>query len=141
MALIVYPEANYDSFLGVEEADDIVVKYATNTRGWDNLSSEKKELYLRQSTLLIKNKINETTESETPFNLKLAVVYLSLFSIDKDMTNEDGSSNIKVLEVDGALKKEYFTKGKKSNSFPSIVSELLSEFGFRSAGAFRVERG
>jgi len=140
MALIVYPETNWNSYISLEDAETLISDRVLDTSSWDLLDNTTKEKYLLQSTLLIKNKIDSITYSETPYNLMLAVIYLATYSVGKDMTTNVGDDNVKVLEIDGAIKKEYFTRGKKSNSFPSIASELLIEFGFRSSGTFSIER-
>ena len=92
-----------------------------------------KEILLRQSTLLIKNKITlpDTLEGD----LQLATAYLSNSSVSVEMTTPDGNENVKVKEIDGVVKTEYFTKGSDSNSFPDLVNLLLGQYQIVSTGS------
>lgn len=140
MALVIFPTENWDSYASISDINDLFSKYVKDTSNWDNLTDTQKEIYLRQNTLLIKNKIGQLDEtSEADFEIKLALTYLTAYSIGKDMLNADGDENIKVIDISGTIRKEYFTKGKKSNDFPAIVKEILQPYGYGIAG-FRLER-
>ena len=139
MALIIYDTDNWDSYISLTDAEDLVTSYIIDTSTWDALDDTVKEKYLRQATMLIKSRIT-LKEGDTTDNLKLATVYLAVFSIAKDMTQSDGKDNLKIIEIDGAIKKEFFTKGKSSNQFPDIVTQLLQEYNYTSSSTFKMER-
>jgi len=137
MGLTVFPLDNYDSFSSLVDADTLIASMVSDN-GWSTLTDPQKEAYLRQSTLLIRTKIDlpDTLEDD----LKLACLHLSTYSIGKDMLNNDGKDNIKRKSVDGVAETEYFSKGSASNSFPSIVRTLLYNYGLLPKGTFRMER-
>lgn len=137
MALIIYPDENYDSFCSVTDADSILTNNMPSSQrtAWEALLEADKEIYLRQATILIKQKITlpDTLEDD----LKTACAYLANYSIGIDMTNSTSDNNIKVDEVVGVVKTEYFSPNKSSNSFPSIVNSLLKQYGLQSGGSFK----
>ena len=141
MALIIYPITGYDSFCSVADADTLLslnVPTAQRTIWNTPLSESDKEILLRQSTILIKQKITlpDTLEDD----LKLATAYLANHSTNIDMTNEDGNDNVKVKEIVGVVKTEYFGNSESSNSFPDIVNSLLVQFEASSSGGFSFSR-
>lgn len=141
MALIEYPNTNYDTFCSVTDADTIISSYVPDTTDWDALADAKKEVYLRQSTLLIKQRIS-TLPTTLETELKQSTALLAEFSIDKDMSNEDDSSNVKRKKIDGVVETEYFTPSEdKSNDFPDLVESLLKKYDIESSGSFSFNRG
>ena len=138
MALIIYPEENYNSYVSVADALTIAGDFITDS--FTALTEAMKEKYLKQSTLLIKLKIDEALISDVT-NLQLATVHLANYSIGKDMLNADGGDNVQRLKIDGAIEKEYFSKGKKSNIFTDIVASLLGEYGLQSGSVISILRG
>ena len=141
MSLIIFPTTDYDSFCSVTDADSLLslnVPTAQRTL-WDApLSTQEKEIYLRQATLLIKQKITLPDTEED--DLTLATAYLANHSIGVDMTNEDGENNIKVDEVVGVVKTEYFSPSESSNSMPDIVLSLLTGYEATSQSSFSFNR-
>ena len=95
MALVIFPNEGWNSYLDLVEVENLYNEYIINRENWDILSDIQKELYIKQATLLIKNKINDIEVVDD--NIKLALVYLINYSLDKDMTNSDGNENVKVL--------------------------------------------
>ena len=141
MALIIYPATNYDSFSTVADATSFLTLNlpASQFAGWTALATDaEREVYLRQATRLIKSKIVLPATLED--DLKEACIYLANYSIDIDMTNSDNSSNVKVDEVVGVVKTEYFTPNQSTNSFPDVVDSLLKQYGKVSTSSFRFER-
>ena len=142
MALIIYPTTDWDSFCDVADADLILANNVPSSQltAWNALTTTDKEIYLRQATLLISNKI--TIPSTLESNLQKACAYLAWYSVGKDLTNNDGKTgNVKVKEIVGVVKTEYFSQGKDSNSFPEIVDLLLKDYGAVSDGSFIFARG
>lgn len=140
MSLVVYPTTNYDAYMSIADTDTMMANVALDNSTWTALTDPQKEFYIKQATTLIKLKITEPDEDTTPFNLQLATAHLINFSLGKDMTNDDGKSNVKKIDIDGAVSKEFFSPSKKSNSFPDIVASLLYEYGFTGANSFRLVR-
>lgn len=137
MALTIYPDENYNSYVSV--ADALVIASDFITDSFTALTTTMQEKYLKQSTLLIKLKIDESLISDV-INLQLATVHLANYSIGKDMLTSDGGDNVQRLKIEGAIEKEYFSRGRKSNSFPDMVNSLLSEYGLKSSSTITIER-
>lgn len=136
--MIVYPLDNWDTFCDAAEADTIIAGFVSQGN-WASLTSPQKEAYLRQSSLLIYGRLFEPpTTAETP--LKQATCYLSIYSIGRDMTVDDGKSNLKRIKIDGALEKEFFTRGVSSVAFPAVVNQLLEQYGLSAPGFFKLDR-
>ena len=142
MSWIIYPTTNYDSFCLLADADIILTNYLQTSQlvAWTALSDADKQTLLRQSTLLIEQKVEELPTA-LEINLQRATAYLANFSIAKDMTNEDKSSNVKIKEITGIVKTEYFNPSEQSNTFPDIVLSLLSVYDVFSSGSFSFIRG
>jgi len=141
MSLIVFPTDSYDSFCSVADADTLLGKNVPSTQraAWDTpLSTSDKEIYLRQASLLIKQKITLPDTAED--DLTLATAYLANHSVGVNMLNEDGENNVKVDEVVGVVKTEYFSPSESSNAMPDIVLSLLSKYEPKSSGSFSFSR-
>lgn len=140
MALIIYPNDGYDSFCSLTDAEGLIAANipASQHEAWDDLVDPDKEVLLRQSTLIIKNRIDlpDTLESD----LKLATVYLANSSVGVDMTNEDGKADIKSKEIVDVVKTEYFGSKKDSNALPDMVTMLLAQYDVKSSSSFTFER-
>lgn len=139
--MIIYPNTDYDTFCLVADADTILNNNVPSSQltAWNNLTTTDKDIYLRQATLLISNKITipDTLES----NLKKATAYLAWYSVGKDMTTTSSDSNVKVDEVVGVVKQEFFAPSRSENDFPDIVTMLLSSYNVVSDGSFSFVRG
>lgn len=140
MALIIYPTTDYNSYVSLADAEILITDNIISHSAWDALTSTQKELYIKQSTTLIRLKIQDPYEDATPSDLELATVYLAVSSIAVDMTESDGKDNLKRIKIDGAIEKEYFTKSEKSNSFPDIVEALLSQYTYTNSSSFTLMR-
>lgn len=141
MALTIYPADNYDSFIAEADATSFLALSVPPSQltAWNALDVATREIYLRQATTLIKQKITlpETNED----NLKCACAYLANYSIDIDMLNTDSESNLKRINIaDSEIEKEWFSPNKSANQFPTIVSDLLSGYGYSSGGSFVLAR-
>lgn len=140
MALIIYPTTNYNSYVSLADAEILITDNVINHTAWDALVNADKELYLKQSTTLIRLKITDPATTETPSDLELATIYLAVSSIAVDMTESDGKDNLKRIKIEGAIEKEFFTKGEKSNTFPDIVEALLSQYTYSNSSSFTLQR-
>lgn len=135
--MTIYPTDGWNSFCSVADANTIMAE-TIDPSAWNALTEAQKEAYLKQASLLIKLRIQPPDELEE--DLKTATVYLANYSIGKDMTNNSGDDNVKRLSIDGAIEKEYFTKGARSNAFPSLVTQLLAQYGLVSGASFKIAR-
>ena len=140
MALIEYPLENYDTFCSLADAETLILNNipATQTEAWNALDDTQKEVQLRQATLLIKNKITlpDTLEDD----LKLATAYLANASTGNDVTDDDGSGNVKIKEITGVVKTEFFSPNKSNDDFPNMVTLLLSKYEVVQDGTFTFSR-
>jgi Ca2+-binding EF-hand superfamily protein len=73
-------------------------------------------------------------------NLELATSLLANYAVGVDITDDTNDGNIKINEITGVIRKEYFTKGKASNAMPTNVVSLLSEYGFVGSGSIKILR-
>lgn len=140
MALILYPLSDYDAFTSVLDCDSILVNNVIGSQreGYDALDNTDKEIYIRQASLLIKQKITLPDALEN--DLKIATAYLVNHSVGVNMLNEDKKSNIKSKEIVDVVKTEYFGRGEDSNSFPDIVESLLDQYSSVTSSFFIFER-
>ena len=140
MALTVYPTDDYDSFSSLADAETIISENIPSAQhaSWDDLSDSDKEVLLRQSTIIIRNKI--TLPSTLESDLQFACVYLANSSVGVGMTDSDGKGDIKIKEITGVVKTEWFTARKDSNSLPDIVVTLLAQYKVTSTSSFSFER-
>lgn len=145
MALVIYPTTGWNSYLSEADATALLTANVIDLAAWTALSSANKEIYLRQSSTLIRLSIVDPIDEDSslttaPNDIKLATAYLANYSIGLTMINDDGKDNLKRLKIEGAIEKEWFTKAKQSNSFPDIVNQLLAQYGLSSGGTFKLER-
>jgi hypothetical protein len=141
--LVIYPTTNYDSLCSLDSANTIITNYfqASQRARWEALDDADKESLLRQSTLLIEQKVGELP-STLEINLQRATAYLANHSIGKDMTNESNTGNVKIKEITGVVKTEFFNPSEdKSNDFPDIVTSLLAVYDIRNSSSFSFNRG
>lgn len=140
--MTIYPLEDYDTFCLLADAETILTNNIPSSQrtAWDLLADVDKEILLRQSSILIETKIVKPSTLES--NLQKACAILANYSADKDMTNSDGKGgNVKVKEIDGVVRTEYFNASKDSDSFPSIVSSLLKNYGVTTSSTFTFNRG
>lgn len=133
MALIIYPDLNWDSYISLADAEALLLTSVFDLTKWNALTTTQKEVLLRQASLSIKLSITDPEELSTPLDLQLATVYLTDYSISNSLIDSNGKENLKRIKIDGAIEKEYFTKSKKSNSFPDLVKTLLQTYGYSSS--------
>lgn len=141
MALIVYPTTGYDTYCALADADTLITNNVptANRAAWDALADADKEIELRQATLLIKNRVS-TLPSTLESDLQLACALLANNSVGVNMSNDDGKSDVKVKEIVGVVKTEYFGRGGSSNAFPDMVVMLLAQYEVSSSSEFSFER-
>lgn len=139
--IILYPLENYDGFITASDCTSYLTLNVPSSQLVDYLLLDEPsvEILIRQATTLIKSKI--TLPSTLEDNLKNACAYLVKYSVTNVMTNSDTEGNIKVDEVVGVVKTEYFSPNQANNSFPDIVDSLLSSYGIVQDGTISFLRG
>lgn len=144
MALILYPNDNYNAFTDIAFCDTFLTENVPSSQrtAYDALLNADKEIYIRQATTLIKSKITlpETLEED----LQIATCYLVNYSIGIDMLNNDTSvTGLQEKTIDkGTITKKYFENAvKNTNALPDIVTEILKKYGYNSGGSFVLSRG
>ena len=140
MALTIYPTDNYDAFISIVDCDTYLTSNIIGSQRilYDALIDSDKEIYIRQATTLIGQRITlpDTLEDD----LKAATAYLVNYSVGLDMTNANKSSNVKVKNIVGVISTEYFASGAASNAFPDIVTSFLSTYGLLARSSFVLDR-
>ena len=146
MALIIYPATGWNSYVSLTEANTIITDNVIDPTAWNALADPTKELYLKQSTTLIRLQITDPISLDSsltaaPSDLKLATAHLANYSIGVNMVNGDSAKeNLKRIKIEGALEKEYFTKGEATNGFPDIVQALLKQYSYAGSSTFQLSR-
>lgn len=141
MALTIYPATGWDAFVSLSDCNTILTNTVPSSQltDWNGLSDTDKEVYIRQATMLINAKITPPDTLED--DLKTATAYLANFSIDTDMQNENDTGNIKIKEITGVVKTEWFNPSEdKSNEFPDIVVSLISQYYTKASSSFCFKR-
>lgn len=141
--IILYPTEGWNSFTDIAFCDTFLSENVPSSQktAYEALLNADKEIYIKQATTLIKQKITlpETLEED----LQIATCYLVNYSIGLDMlNNNDEATSLQEKTIDkGTITKKYF-KGKKrsTNSFPDIVTQILKQYGYKSSGAFEFVR-
>jgi len=139
MSMIEYPTDTWDTFCSLADANAILLNLVPDLTKWNDLTDPVKEVYLRQATLLINQRIEELPDTLED-DMKTATAYLANHSIGVDMTNEDGTALLKEKDIAGAIKKVWFTPREASNSLPDVVESLLSQYDLKSSGGFSFKR-
>ena len=138
--LTIYPTDNYDSYVSLLDAESIYDTNIIDTTKWDAIADPLKEKYLRQATMLIKLKITDPLTTETPYNLQLATVYLVDYALSTNVLQDDGKGNLKRIEIEGAITKEFFSRANSNTAFPDHIAMLLNEYGYLASSTFSLER-
>jgi hypothetical protein len=134
--LIIYPTTNYDSFCSLTDANTIIsLNVPTVQRSlWDAITDDlEKEIYLRQASLIIKDKITPPNTLED--DLKKATAILANHQVGMNVTDKDDSHYIKRKKVDD-LETEYFDMRQPDESIPSFVVSLLKQYEVQTSGSF-----
>ena len=134
--LIIYPTINYDSFCSLTDANTIIslnVQIVQRSL-WDSITDDlEKEIYLRQASLIIKDKITPPEILED--DLKKATAILANHQVGMNVTDKDDSHYIKRKKVDD-LETEYFDMRQPDESIPSFVVSLLKQYEVQTSGTF-----
>lgn len=140
MALIIYPEDNWNSFISIADADITIGAFVASPGqekylGYDDA---QKEAILKQTALQIKLCKNITLPDEATYDLELAQCYLTTHALEVNMIAYDASADSVTAESVGEISVAYDTNKKDTNdSFPPMVTSILSQYGCKStSGGF-----
>ena len=131
MALIIYPNENWNSFITVLDADLLITGFVDSVgkTSYEALDSDGKEAILKQSTLQIKLKnckLPDTLES----NLEYAECYQTVHALTVDTMSYDPNSKSISSESVGELSVTYNTNYKDNGTdvLAPIVEQLLANY-------------
>jgi len=136
MALILYPLDNYDTFVSVADADIIIGNFVPDagTVAYLALDETGKEQILRQTALQIKLCSNIILPETLENDLELAQCYLTTHALQVDMIAYDPTSKSITAESVDVIATAYDVSAKDdADTFPSMVSSLLSQYGCTNA--------
>ena len=135
MALIIYPTADYDSFVSVANADDYISSLTVYSADWTALSTDDKERYLRIALRTIVSGIDTDTYPLPDPMLTCAAEAQSLIAIH-DLVNglstskETSTGAIRRNKV-GSIEQEFFEgKFKHKSRIPAIAKACLESLDF-----------
>jgi len=135
--LIIYPTADYDSFLSVADCTTLSDSYIANNK-FSLLSDDtEREAVLRQTCLMIKQCPNITLPEDIENDLELSQMYLVEQALTVDMMAYDpNGGSINSEQVD-TLAVSYDTSKKEDNdTFPPVVYGLLRRYGCAKPSSF-----
>ena len=138
MSLIIYPTANYDSFITVADADTVVNTITLYSTQWGAKSNGEKEVYLRIACRNIESHVDtDLTPYPDPFPdcvgeaQALMAVQDVIYSTSTPQTDVNGA--IKKQKV-ASLEIEYYdtSSGKTVNIpvVPAIAVPCLETLGY-----------
>jgi hypothetical protein len=139
MALIIYPEEGYNSFITTVDADAIIGGFVVSdgVSKYLALDEASKEAILRQTALQIKLCPNMVLPDTNESDLGLAQCYLTIHALTVDMISYDPSARSITEERVDTLGVSYDIYHKEANShFDPITRQLLSQYGCSSGGSF-----
>ena len=139
MALVIYPTADYNSFITVVDATTTISEYTLHSTVWTALTSEEKEVYLR---IAARNIIDHVDQELTPFPdvMPTCVGQAQALMAVQDVVY--GFSAQTTVDETGAIKKEkvasleieyYDTKSnsmKTASRVPAMALPCLEDLGY-----------
>lgn len=135
MALTIYPDTNYDSFISLVDANTFLSENSLQYSQWDALDDSTKEIYLRISFGRILGIIDLEliVEQSDIDNLakanSLMAIHDLVYSISSSINPNVGAI---VKEKVGDLEVEYSqksgAKGISRSPFPSSAKTILSKY-------------
>ena len=139
MALVIYPTADYDSFITVADAATTIGEYTLHSAVWTALTSAEQEIYLR---IAARNIIDHVDQDLTPFpdpmptcvgqaQALMAIQDVVYGFSAQDTVDESGS--IKKEKV-ASLEIEYYDTKSKTAKRVSVVPDMamlcLEDIGY-----------
>jgi hypothetical protein len=140
MALVIYPDTGYDSFVTLVDADAIIANYSVHNDKWVALTDTDKEIYLRiaceyiilNTPLLPDMEYDPLTSCLPKSNAMMAVHDLS-YGLSSEINPNTGlisKEKVDTLEV------TYFhgnpnhqVNSRKTSRFPATVVRCINSYG------------
>jgi len=145
MALTIYPNTNYDSFVTVADANALISLNEVDTTKWDALTDEKKEVYLRLALRRIFDVIStdtsnadgyliETDDDAINTYLPLVASLMASHDIKYSLSTSINPNTVLVTkEKVGDIEVQYQHKsgvnGIETSYYPKGVRTLLAKYG------------
>ena len=135
MALIVYPTADYDSYVSLVDAETTITSYTTFGTQWLALDDATKEIYLRIATARINDVIDSTlldgTDACLSSSCSLMAINDLVFEISSSINPNDGLiTKEKVGDLEVQYQHSYSKRSSRNkNPFPPLVRTCLSGYG------------
>lgn len=139
MALVIYPTADYDSFVSVADATTVIGNLTLYSEQWTALTSTEQEVYLRIACRFIEDGIDTDTypypdpmvdciaESQSLIAIQ-DVVYGFSASVSNDESGAIKKQKVSSIEI------EYYDIASKTSKFAPRVPEMampcLDALGF-----------
>ena len=141
MALTIYPAPGFNSFMTVNEADEIISAFV-NDKGWSGFDTPTKETHLKQAFVMIATCPNFTPPDTSDFLLKEAQGIMALYYIGKDPLDYDVNTAAVKREKLGGMEIEYQAgmRSKGGVVYPPQVMSLLQAYGCKKTGGAKQTR-
>lgn len=134
MALIIYPAADWNSFITVAAADVIIGGFVSDN-GYLSLDAAGKEAILKQTALQISLCPGITLPAAVTPQLEIAQCYLTTYAMTADMLSFDPNGAAINAESVDVISVSYDTGLKGSAAdFPPIVQAILKPYGCGKTG-------
>ena len=156
MALILPPDAAYDSFVSLVDAVVYIETLTLDGTTWKGLTDGEQEVYLRIATRRIQDGIDQDLYPIDPTALPVCLAEATSLMAVHDLVNEISSGSATASET-GAIKKEqvgsivqeYYDTKSIVNTYTALVPALSRpcleamgyEFPVRLGGLFQLTLG
>jgi len=137
MSLIIYPTANYQSFMSGIEADGWMATQRDDG-GWASLTQHEKDVLLVQSASQIRLCKGIKLPTDNELDLREGQAHLLLYITRTDITEFDPNEKDITKEKVGSLEVNYAYRDKNmtSTSFPPMASLFLEQYGCSGNSGF-----
>jgi len=127
--MIIYPDAGYQSFISVGDADTTIGSFVESAgkTAYLALDIPGKEAILTQSSLQIEL-AGCTLPAQNEKPLELATCYLSTSNLAFPVIEQDPNGRSITQESVGDLSVSYSVNDKSQGAFPAIVTQLLEQY-------------
>ena len=135
MALTIYPTADYDSYISILDADNIIASYTTFTTQWATLTDANKEVFLRIATSRIDNMIDslllDGVDACLANTCAIMAVHDLVFEISSSVNANDGLiTKEKVGDLEVNYQHSYSKRSSRNtNPYPPMVRPCLIKYG------------
>jgi hypothetical protein len=137
MALIQYPQTDWNTFLSEAEALSWM-EHQRDDGGYSNLTVDQQELLLIQTASQIRLCKNIVLPDDNEADLKEGQAYLLLQATRVDMTQYDHNGKFVTKEKVGSLEVDYSGYGRNTevSDFPPMAKLFLTQYGCTGSVGF-----